>query len=74
MMVRSLTAEEKGSTIVLTPGGNQTLSCVTEAGLYRLLMRSNSPNARPFQDWLARDVLPAIRKDGAYLSDCYSIG
>ncbi|WP_423228671.1 BRO-N domain-containing protein [Pseudaquabacterium rugosum] len=37
---------------------------LNEAGLYRLTMRSNKPAARPFQDWVVKDVLPALRKDG----------
>lgn len=40
---------------------------ITESGLYKLVMRSDKPQARPFQDWVTRDVLPAIRKDGAYI-------
>ncbi|USQ73511.1 hypothetical protein NF552_05105 [Roseomonas mucosa] len=30
-------------------------------------MRSDKPEARQFQEWVTRDVLPAIRKDGAYV-------
>lgn len=41
--------------------------CITEAGLYKLVMRSDKPEARAFQDWVAGSVLPAIRKDGAYV-------
>ena len=40
---------------------------VSESGLYKLIMRSDKPQARAFQDWVTRDVLPAIRKDGAYV-------
>lgn len=40
---------------------------VSESGLYKLTMRSDKPGARRFQDWVTRDVLPAIRKDGAYI-------
>lgn len=43
------------------------LAIVSESGLYRLVMRSDKPEARQFQDWVTRDVLPAIRKDGAYV-------
>ncbi|RKT16808.1 BRO family protein [Streptomyces sp. 1114.5] len=42
--------------------GNPLLSLVSEAGLYLLVMRSRKPNARPFQDWVARDLLPSIRR------------
>lgn len=39
---------------------------ITEAGLYKLIMRSDKPAARPFQDWVTREVLPSIRKTGGY--------
>lgn len=41
---------------------------VNEAGLYALVMRSNKPNAKSFQDWVTGTVLPAIRKDGGYVA------
>lgn len=40
---------------------------VTESGLYKLILRSDKPEAKAFQDWVTRVVLPAIRKDGAYI-------
>ncbi|SET08760.1 BRO family, N-terminal domain [Paracoccus homiensis] len=40
---------------------------ISESGFYRLVMRSDKPEARAFQDWVTRHVLPAIRKDGAYV-------
>lgn len=43
-------------------GSTPTLT--SESGLYKLVLRSDKPQARPFQDWVTRDVLPAIRKDG----------
>lgn len=39
---------------------------ISESGLYKLLMRSDKPNAKPFQDWVTREVLPTIRKTGSY--------
>jgi len=39
----------------------------SEAGLYKVTLRSNKPEARPFQNWVTREVLPAIRKDGMYV-------
>ena len=44
-----------------------TQTLISESGLYKFIMRSNKPLARKFQDWVTRDVLPAIRKDGAYV-------
>lgn len=48
--------------------GNGEINCISEAGLNRLVMRSDKPQARPFQDWVCRVVLPAIRKDGMYVA------
>lgn len=41
---------------------------ISESGLYKIIMRSDKPQARPFQDWVTRVVLPAIRKDGGYVA------
>ncbi|WP_122522804.1 BRO-N domain-containing protein [Pannonibacter phragmitetus] len=41
---------------------------ISESGLYKLIMRSDKPEARKFQDWVTREVLPAIRKDGMYVA------
>ncbi|WP_425492018.1 BRO-N domain-containing protein [Azospirillum oryzae] len=43
------------------------LTVVSEAGLYRMVMCSDKPEARKFQDRVTRDVLPAIRKEGGYV-------
>lgn len=42
-----------------------TAMLISESGLYRLILRSDKPQAGPFQDWVTQVVLPAIRKDGA---------
>ncbi|MCO7557031.1 BRO-N domain-containing protein [Metapseudomonas otitidis] len=47
--------------------GVRSVSLISESGLYKLVMRSDKPEAQRFQDWVTRDVLPAIRKDGAYI-------
>lgn len=44
-----------------------SLLLIFESGLYKLIMRSNKPEAAQFQDWVTKVVLPAIRKDGAYI-------
>lgn len=50
-------------------GGRQlpSVTCISESGLYKLIMRSDKPQARPFQDWVTKEDLPAIRKDGGYI-------
>ena len=47
-------------------GRPQEVTVITEANLYRLISRSNAPNADPFQDWFYGEVLPSIRKTGSY--------
>jgi prophage antirepressor-like protein len=58
--------DEKDVQIFDTPGGRQDLNVISESGRYRLTMRSTRPEAKPFQDWVVKDVLPSIRKTGAY--------
>lgn len=40
---------------------------ISESGLYKLVMCSDKPEAKDFQNWLAKAVLPAIRKDGGHI-------
>ncbi|AXF75417.1 Bro-N domain-containing protein [Erwinia tracheiphila] len=47
-------------------GQNRQLSFVNEPNLYRVIFRSNKPEAKQFQDWVFNEVLPAIRKTGRY--------
>ena len=39
---------------------------ITESGLYAVIVRSDKPNARKFRKWVTSEVLPSIRKHGAY--------
>jgi prophage antirepressor-like protein len=56
------------NTVAISDGtpGNPNRAFVNEAGVYRLVMRSNLPAAEAFQDWLAEEVIPAIRQTGSY--------
>lgn len=42
---------------------------LTEAGLYRLILRSNKPEAEKFSKWVTKEVLPSIRKNGGYIAN-----
>lgn len=44
------------------------MSFISESDVYRLVMRSKLPNAERFQDWVVEEVLPSIRKHGAYMT------
>lgn len=40
-----------------------------ESGLYKVIFQSRKPNAAKFQDWVCSEVIPSIRKHGAYITD-----
>ena len=63
--------DEKGISLINTPtnGGIQQLIYVSEKNLYKAIMRSDKPQAEPFQDWVCGEVLPSIRKHGIYATD-----
>ena len=42
---------------------------INESGLYSLILSSKMPNAKKFKHWVTSEVLPAIRKHGAYMTD-----
>lgn len=47
-------------------GREQPTAIVSEAGLYRVVLRSDKPQAEPFIQWVTHDVIPSIRKTGTY--------
>ena len=53
---------------IVTPFGTQTMTVISEPGLYQLAGESKLPSAGPFQDWVYEQVLPSIRKHGAYMT------
>lgn len=65
-MFRGVDSEDKGSTKVCTPGGEQTMTVVNESGLYTAIVRANSDRAKPFRRWVTGTVLPEIRRTGSY--------
>ena len=66
-MTRMLDDDEKGTQIVSTPGGDQQMSVITEAGFYHAAMRSRVEKAKEFRRWVTHEVLPQIRKTGGYI-------
>jgi prophage antirepressor-like protein len=63
---RRLDDDEKGVGSADTLGGEQTVTIVSEPGVYRLIFTSRRPEAERFKRWLAHEVLPALRKTGQY--------
>lgn len=61
--------EDKGVTEMMTPGGVQKVIIINESGLYSLVLSSKLPSAKKFKHWVTSEVLPAIRRHGAYMTD-----
>lgn len=49
--------------------GGTNMIYIPEKDVFRLIMRSNLPDAEKFQDWVCDEVLPSIRKHGIYATD-----
>ena len=65
---RRLDEDEKGLYSIQTPGGTQQMICVNEPGLYSLILGSRKKEAKQFKRWVTHEVLPSIRKHGAYMT------
>ena len=65
-MLRMLDDDQKGVHLVDTLGGPQSLSIVTEGGMWTCVIRSKRPEAKRFLRWLTDVVLPALRQTGTY--------
>lgn len=58
--------DDKGGSILDTPGGKQNITIINESGLYSLILSSKLPTAKKFKRWVTSEVLPSIRKTGEY--------
>ncbi|MFR8529965.1 MAG: Bro-N domain-containing protein [Anaeromassilibacillus sp.] len=62
--------DEVGQTEVIDSiGRTQTATIINESGLYSVILRSDKPEAKPFRKWVTAEVLPSIRKHGAYMTE-----
>lgn len=62
-------SEDKGVTKCDTLKGKQEMTIINESGLYSLILSSKLPNAKKFKRWVTSEVLPSIRKHGAYMTE-----
>lgn len=72
-MVRNLRAQQAATQILRTRSANgveqtREVTVITEAGLYSAILKSRRPEAVEFEDWVTSEVLPSIRKHGAYMT------
>lgn len=61
--------EDKLTSQIATAGQNRNMTVINESGLYSLILSSKMPQAHEFKHWVTSEVLPAIRKHGAYMTD-----
>lgn len=67
-MTRRIDSDDKGTHLTSTPSGNQNMSIINESGLYTAILSSKLESAKRFKHWVTSEVLPSIRKHGAYMS------
>lgn len=67
-IARHVDAEDKGVVKHDTPSGEQDMVIINESGLYSLVLCSKLPTAKKFKRWVTSEVLPSIRKHGAYMT------
>lgn len=66
---KHIDVEDKGVAKCDTPSGAQDMTIINESGLYSLVLSSKLPTAKKFKRWVTSEVIPSIRKHGAYLTD-----
>jgi prophage antirepressor-like protein len=67
--IRRLDDDEKLTQTMFVSGQNREVWLVNEPGLYSLILTSRKPEAKAFKRWITHEVIPAIRKTGAYAID-----
>ena len=60
--------EDRGISKMETPSGTQETTIINESGLYSLVLSSKLPTAKKFKRWITSEVIPSIRKHGAYMT------
>lgn len=63
--------DEDKNTVVIPDGnkGNPNQTIINESGLYSLILSSKLPTAKQFKHWITSEVIPSIRKHGAYMTE-----
>lgn len=69
IVARKVDAEDKGVVKMATASGTQDMTIINESGLYSLILSSKLPSAKKFKKWVTSEVLPSIRKNGAYMTE-----
>ncbi|MCW4388787.1 phage antirepressor [Limosilactobacillus oris] len=67
-LVKHVDDEDKQTSQIATAGQKRSMTVINESGLYSLILGSKLPQAREFKHWVTSEVLPTIRKHGAYMT------
>lgn len=68
-LAERLDSDELTRVRIVSGGQNRRMYAINESGLYAVILRSDKPKAKDFRRWITHEVLPSIRKHGAYISD-----
>lgn len=68
-IARHVDDEDKSTTPFQGTAYETRATIINESGLYSLILSSKLPNAKKFKRWVTNEVLPSIRKHGAYMTD-----
>lgn len=66
VVAKRLDKADVSQTYISSGGQHRAMTIVAEPGLYDVVVRSDSPAAKPFRRWVTHEVLPAIRRTGIY--------
>lgn len=66
---RHVDTEDKADVAIHDGSQNRNMTIINESGLYSLILSSKLPKAKEFKHWVTSEVLPSIRKHGAYMTD-----
>lgn len=61
--------EDKLTERIVMSGQGRDVTIINESGLYSLILCSKLPKAKEFKHWVTSEILPAIRKHGAYMTE-----
>ena len=66
---RHVDSEDKTGVVIHDGSQNREMTAINESGVYSLVFGSKLPTAKQFKRWVTTEVLPSVRKHGAYLTD-----
>lgn len=66
---RHVDEEDRQKITLEISGQNREITIVNESGVYSLILSSKMPNAKKFKHWVTSEVIPSIRKHGAYMTE-----